>query len=196
MWVIVPERLRRPVCLLALGALLVAGYLMRGKLTTAEAPDGIISLELAGDAETAEKIINSWRALPEGMRHAEQNIVLDLFLFIPAYSTFIGLACLLAERNFRKGKFGAALGLPWIGTILAWGLTLAALLDIIETLSLWAILRGPIETRLLAIAKWCAIVKFALVFAGLAYTLVGLGYVVIGFVAKIVGRGKVPVSRM
>jgi hypothetical protein len=195
MWVVVPERLRRPVCLAALVALMVATYLMRGKLTTPEAPDGIISLEVAGNSETAEKIINSWRALPEGMRHAEQNILLDLFLFIPAYSTFIGLACLLAERNFQKGKFGAALGLPWIGTILAWGLILAALLDIIETLSLWAVLRGPIEERLLAIAKSCAIVKFALIFAGLAYMLVGLGHAVSSFAAKVVGRGSIPVSR-
>ena len=196
MWVVIPEWLRRPVCLAALVALMVATYLMRGKLTTPEAPDGIISLELAGNAETAEKIINSWRALPEGMRHAEQNILFDLFLFIPAYSTSIGLACLLVERNFQKGKFGTALGLPWIGTILAWGLTLAALLDIIETLSLWAVLRGPIEGRLLEIARSCAIVKFALVFAGVAYTLVGLGHALSGFAAKMVGRGRVPASRM
>jgi hypothetical protein len=194
MWVIVPEPLRLPLCVVALVALGVAFYLMSGKLTTNDAPHGIISLEVAGNTEKADKIIKSWQALPEGMRHAEQDILLDLFLFIPAYSTFIGLGCLLVERAFQKTEFGASLGLPWIGTVLAWCLTLAALLDIIETLSLWAVLRGPIELRWLVVAQWCAMVKFALIFAGLAYVLVGLAYVTFDFVTRVLGWRKEPVS--
>jgi hypothetical protein len=51
---------------------------------------------------------------------------------------------------------------------------LAAVLDAVENLALVIILFGVVESPYPEIAKWCAVIKFIIVFMGIMYGLIGL----------------------
>jgi hypothetical protein len=65
-------------------------------LTTAAAPRGIVSLELAGDLEQGNRILTAWST--EGKVYAALSLGLD-YLFLIVYAAFISLACVLIARN-------------------------------------------------------------------------------------------------
>jgi hypothetical protein len=135
-------------------------------LTTDAAPQGIISFEFAGDVPAAQQIVDSWDAQARG--HAGFNLGFD-FLFLVLYSTTIAFACAWIAGSFQGGlKSLAAAGL-----LLAWGQWLAALLDAVENTGLLIILLDAPAAPWPQIARWCALVKFALVILGLVYALLG-----------------------
>lgn len=131
------------------------------------APSGIISYELAGSMQNAQAIIASW---DEPARlHASFSLGLD-FLFLVVYSSAIGMGCLLAGKSLSRRNWPlVALGVP-----LAWGLWLAAFADAVENIALTLILFGNPAEWLAPLAWWSAIIKFALIFVGLVYALLGL----------------------
>ena len=135
-------------------------------LTSSAAPSGIVSFELAGDITLARQIIQSW---DESARlYAAFSLGLD-FLYLVLYSTTIGLGCIWVAAVSRARQW------PWagIGSPLAWGLWLAALLDAIENVALTlALLSVPVEPWP-QIARGCAIGKFTLIVVGLVYVLFG-----------------------
>lgn len=136
-------------------------------LETDAAPYGIISFELAGDAAASRNIIASW---DETARiHAAFSLGLD-YLFLVVYSTTIGLACIWTVDVLESNSWRLA----GIGITLAWGLWFAALLDGIENTGLiWILFGGSAQYWAFA-ARWCALVKFGLIFAGLTYAFLGL----------------------
>lgn len=157
-----------PVLLLTLALMVVLGRADEA-LRTPEAPFGILSFELAGDAASAGRMVASWDA---GARAwAAFSLGID-FLFPLAYSTAIAFACLWAGR---------VLGMTGLAAGLAWGQWLAAALDYGENVGLVRILLLGAGDPWPAIARACAIPKFALVAAGLVFVLIGA-------VARLAGR--------
>ncbi len=133
-------------------------------LQTPTAPRGIISYEFAGTTERAAAILAGW---DENARlHAGFSLGLD-YLFMPLYAMTIALGCLWAAERWRRRPLTA------LGTLLAWGVWLAAVFDVVENLALWRLLSGTQTDPWPGIAWWCALLKFALVGGGLVYILVG-----------------------
>lgn len=161
----VPERGRLPAFLALLLLTLSVGLTMPSPPKTPEAPRGIVSLELAGNVQKVRDILASWG---EGGRHrALCNVLLD-FLFLACYSTAIGAACVWGPGPFR-GRPGAVME-----TVLAWGQWTAAFLDAVENVALLRVLLGrTVEEPWPRVALLCAIPKFVLVVAGLAYAAAG-----------------------
>ena len=137
---------------------------IEAELRTPECPQGIVSFELAGDETTAEEIIASWDARARLV--AAFGLGID-YLFLVVYSTTIALGCVWAA-----GVLGAVSpALAALGMLLAWGQWLAAVLDAIENVALWTLLRDGVRPPWPAVAWWCAAPKFALVVAGILFTL-------------------------
>jgi hypothetical protein len=132
-------------------------------LQTEAAPNGIISFELAGTPEKANRILSSWDS------HANLFAAFGLgfdYLFMLVYAFSICLASLMVSRK-HTGWF-SSLG-AWIG----WSAFFAAFMDAIENFALWNMLaRGSISSWP-AIASWCASIKFIILICGIVYGLVG-----------------------
>jgi len=126
-------------------------------------PD-IVQFEL-----NAEQVIKFWDEVAR--IRAAFSLGLD-FLFLVIYSNTIALACIGAAKVLQARQ----LPLVTVGTLLAWGQWLAALLDGVENIALVNILFSSVITPWSQLAKWCAISKFSLVILGLLY--VGIGIVV------------------
>jgi hypothetical protein len=152
-----------------LGMSLIMTLLFRvtgAPLNTDAAPLGVVSFELAGSAPRAEAILTSWDA--EAQKFAAFGLGLD-FLYIAVYVLGIGLGCLLASGALLTRKWPLAS----YGIILAWGLVLAGLLDVIENVALLVILFGGAASPWPQIAAVCAGPKFLLVFLGLVFVFFG-----------------------
>jgi hypothetical protein len=151
--------------LFGLTLLLVVGMQVTGKpLITTAAPGGIVSFELVGNFSGSQSIVQSWQGLTR--LYAGLNMGLD-FLFLALYSLTIALGChLMAER----------LPAAWqqTGIWLGYGVLVAALLDIVENLSLINILLGSRNELLPQLARWCALPKFVLILLALVYLLAGI----------------------
>jgi hypothetical protein len=165
----IQARQRRPffALLLILTLMVIIGMqAVSGPLTTAAAPSGIVSYELAGGVATARAILDSWDA---GVRvRVGLNLGLD-YLFLVLYSTSIACACAWIAGALRE----RLRPLASVGALLAWGGWLAALLDAVENGALLTMLLDAPAQPWPGVAWWCAVVKFALVLLGLLFVLVG-----------------------
>ncbi|MCK5310667.1 MAG: hypothetical protein KAJ62_01065 [Desulfobacteraceae bacterium] len=135
-------------------------------LKTEAAPNGIVSYEFAGTLPVAQSMIKSWGE--HGQIYAGLSLGLD-YLFLIVYACAIGLGCVLIGQKLSE-KFILA---ESIGTIIAWGLIIAALLDAVENYALIKILLGSVQEFWLTIAWFCAAPKFVLVGLGLIYLIFG-----------------------
>jgi len=132
-----------------------------GPLKTPASPQGIVSYELAGNAQTAEAILRSWDA--NARLHAALSLGID-YLYMLAYAGLLALAALSA-RAHASGMMRRA------GELAAWGMGLAALSDATENYFLWQMLsRGPAESPA-SIARTAALLKFALILLTILYIL-------------------------
>jgi hypothetical protein len=148
-------------------AMMVIFQVLDAPLQTPAAPMGIVSLELAGSVPAVQEILASWDV--PAQLHATLGLGLD-YLFMPIYSTAIGLGCIwAADILHRRGWL-----LSRLGQVLAWALWLAALCDATENIALTTIMFGTVEVPWPQVSATCATVKFALIAAGLAYALYGL----------------------
>lgn len=124
--------------------------------------DGVVAFELAGDVESADKLLTSWGEA--------QLIVLGFslgfdFLFILAYGTLMTLACLWASDVLDGGsRWRSRLG--WSIVVMQVG---AAICDIAENGALMKQLLSDPVSPWPEIAFWCASVKFCALLLGLAY---------------------------
>jgi hypothetical protein len=142
------------------------------KLITVDAPRGIISFELAGSIEKAEKILKEWG--PQGKAYATLSLGLD-YLFLIVYALFIALACVRITRHLKlRFSFVAAWGFG-----LGWAQFSAALLDVIENFALINLAFDSQRESWPIIARWCALVKFGIVGTGLVYILTGTLFIFI-----------------
>ena len=154
---------RKPIFLsLTALTLVVMGVLNAtgGPLKTPAAPQGIVSFELAGDGPSAQAILDCWDC--QARAHAGFGLAC------------VWVACVLPSR-YRP--------LAAVGLTLAWGQWLAALLDVVENVALLVILLDSPVAPWPQVALWCAVPKFALVF-------LGLGYVALGAVVRLVGSHR------
>ena len=127
----------------------------------------IVPFEVAGDAETVDRIIDDWG--PAGVRAARLQTRMDMgYLVSYGVATTAGCA-LVAEAARAAGRPGLAR----LGALLGWGTVVAAGCDAVENASLLAELDGA-RGRLPALARRCALVKFGLVLPAVAYALTGL----------------------
>jgi hypothetical protein len=97
-------------------------------LFTSAAPQGVVSLELAGSVEKAQQIIASWDKTARLM--AAFGLGLD-YLFMVVYPLTIGLACIWAADILRCHHWPLAA----LGSWFAQGSWLAALLDAREEIA-------------------------------------------------------------
>lgn len=134
------------------------------------APNGIISLEFAGDSARAKAIVAAWRN--KGVLQNAKKVQWLDFLYIVAYSTMLSFACIWSTKLLLN--FDSA----WLGTgiILAWGQWLAALLDVIENLALFPFLYRDVHDKAVwaKVAAFCAALKFSLIITGLLYVVISL----------------------
>jgi hypothetical protein len=173
----IPENGRKSLflILLALAILIVLVFqVLDIPLRTEAAPAGMVSFELAGSTARAARILASWGTLNElGSFSAYQPLIIMAvfglgldYLFMPVYAAAASLAILMVTRNQAGGFAKAA---PWFG----WAPLAAAMFDALENFSLMRLLLGDLRGPWAGIAAACAIVKFALVGAGILYALAG-----------------------
>lgn len=166
-WLPIPVQTRAFIALLILTIVVLIGLAaLDGPLRKEHAPCGIISLELVGNLSGAQNILKEWGET--GKVYAGLSLVLD-YLFIVTYSNCIALACLLTARCLARRTVFPFL----VGLALVWAQYGAALLDALENYALIRLLLDPQREIWPALAKWCAIPKFAIVITGLAFVLVG-----------------------
>lgn len=155
-----PSQTKKALVLLVAGTLLVMlalGMVDRG-LKTEAAPLGIVSFEMVWSATGAQHIIDQWDEAARIL--AGFSLGLD-YLFLPLYSTTIALFLLWKGRGrFVRG--------------LAWAQWVAALLDAVENLCLLLLLTSRLSDELARTATLAAIVKFAIVIAGILVALFSL----------------------
>ena len=173
----IDERRRGP----AFGALIILTLLMMGVLTalTQSLRDrgkvrflgreygGIVGLELAGEADDARELIGSWEETDRAA--AAASVGLD-YPFILLYSSTLGLGCLMAGDRLRASGWPLAGAGRW----LAWGQSVAGILDAVENVALLAMLIGAVASPWPRLAQVCAVPKFLLVAAGIVYGAAGL----------------------
>ncbi len=129
-------------------------------------PPGVVAFEVAGNLGTAQAILGSWNA--QARLLVAFGLGID-YLYMVAYSTTIGLACIWAARTLRASTWPLA----GLGALLAWGLWVAALSDATENVGLLAQLVNGGSQGWAQLSAACATVKFLLVIAGLIYAAYG-----------------------
>jgi hypothetical protein len=165
-------RLRRGLAgsLLVATAACAAGVVfVDAHLRTAACPNGIVQLELARDPFAIHAILASWSERPDTNLWVAFGLGLD-YLFLCLYGSLLALGCATVADRFGPAR-PAAYG---FGLSLAWGQWVASLADGIENAALFRILLRDPEPSLGVIASSFALLKFALVGAGIAYVLAGL----------------------
>jgi len=110
------------------------------------------ALEWVREPDRAAAIVGAYHAHEGGVRVVLCGVLIDSFLFVPAYASFLAIACFWAART---------LAAPWStsGLILGWGAITAGALDLIENAGIlvevalkWSF-AAPI-TNLACLAKW------------------------------------------
>jgi hypothetical protein len=124
----------------------------------------IVDLELAGSVERANEAITG-----ADLGAVRSAIYLD-FAFLFFYGLALSTGSLWARRQF-KGGVGSRLGIP-----VATAAVVAAVLDIVENLSMLGYLNGWADwSGWIPLARVVAIPKFLLVLISITYVLIGVG---------------------
>ena len=148
-------------------------------LKTVAAPNGIVSFELAGGIEQSQKILSSWDH--QARLSAIQSLVAD-YMFLIAYSFFFAFLIWSLSKYFIEKRKDS---LVKIGIILGWLQFVAAIFDSFENYFLLRIIFGSQNPAYPEYAFYFALLKFLII-------LLGLGYIVLGLVARFNSDKKVP----
>jgi hypothetical protein len=157
--------------------LVLARGFVRYELASVATPSGILDLELAGNAQSAGRMMTAWR-LRGLLVRARPNLWLDM-AWIPCYVATMLFGCLLAARAF-PGE------LALLGWIIAAGQVLAGVLDYVENFALLRALRvfeqqpEQLNDRLLGVAAGCARLKLRLLTIGAVYSALGWSLYLLG----------------
>ncbi|MHB1539253.1 MAG: hypothetical protein ACYCUM_14180 [Solirubrobacteraceae bacterium] len=148
---------------------------------------GIIAFELAGTDQRATRIMRRWG--DDGRAAARRSLILD-YPFLIAYAPLQALACNAVSEKMRRRRQRklAAAGAP-----VAWAQLAAGGFDATENAALLMTLAkhdrpAPVDGRLPAVARACAITKFSLLTAGWAYCL-------LAFATRRTSRSSTPPTR-
>jgi len=151
---------------LTLGIFLVISKIDK-PLQNSQAPNGIVSFELAKNINKSHDIVSSWDS--QTKLYAAFSLGID-YLFLLSYSLFFALIIFkIASALKTKYKLLAMLGI-----FLAWAQFLAALFDALENFFLSQLLFGSTRLWFSGYAYVLASTKFWLILAGLVYILLGL----------------------
>jgi hypothetical protein len=135
-------------------------------IRTDAAPNGQVSLQMAGSAEAATRIVGSWQA--EGVMHKIGLSVGFDYVFMVAYGLALAAGCAaLAVRCRVRNRSGLA----GLGAAAAWGVWIAAGLDAVENALMVPILSDPGSGAPGAV-KAFALGKFALLIAAVVFLVV------------------------
>lgn len=127
----------------------------------------IVPFELAGDAATVDRMMADWG--PEGVRAAQVQTRMDMgYLVLYALSVASGCSTVAAAARRDDRPVVAR-----TGDLLGWAALVAAACDAVENASMLAELSGA-RGRLPALARRCALVKFALIAPAVLYSVGGL----------------------
>lgn len=163
----ISDSTRKPVffALLAWTLVLFAIFqVLNTPLITSAAPGGIVSHQFAWTPEKAQAILSSW----EGRANLFAAFCLGFdYLFMPSYALTVALGTLLAAGR-RSGW------LARLGTWAAYGVFTAAVFDALENFGqVQQLLNGFITAPLTHFVGMCAYIKFAILFLGILYSVVG-----------------------
>lgn len=136
-------------------------------MVTDSAPLGLTSLQLSWNSENARRILESWSAQ---MRVAVGAAVGLSFLHIFAYPTALAFTCLLARHVFQLSSWSLAR----YGRQLAQAQMAVLALELVKTLSLLMMIAQAPDAPWPQLATISATLKYPLVVAGVAYSLLGL----------------------
>ena len=134
-------------------------------LETAASPRGIIDFELAGTEARAAEILAAWDERAREAARAQTRA--DDFLYIPVYVLALSAAAGAVATRVRSRT------LARLGVALAWAMFPAGLFDLVENRQMMAELESGADGELAELARTMAQIKFAIVYATLAYALVG-----------------------
>ncbi len=146
--------------------LIIISYL-DSPLKTIEAPDGIVSFELAKSFENAQKIISSWNA--NAKSYAFKSLVVD-YLFLVSYSLFFAFLIFKLSKSLLDKNFSR---FARIGIVLGWLQFLAAISDALENYFLLRQLLGSQNQMFPQFAFYFALIKFTIIFLGIVYLITG-----------------------
>ena len=134
-------------------------------LTTPTSPHGIIDFELAGSEARAAEILAAW---DERAREAARvQTRADDFLYIPVYVLALSAAAGAVATRVRSRS------LARLGIALAFAMFAAGAFDLVENRQMMAQLATGADADYARLARTMAQLKFAVVYATLAYTLLG-----------------------
>ncbi|MFM7358171.1 MAG: hypothetical protein ACKO1T_06285 [Sediminibacterium sp.] len=131
-------------------------------LITSTSPRGIVDLELAETPTRVNELISVWNKTI-----VINNILID-FLFIPAYALFLSLICLQLAKRFKVQFLSNA------GLLIARGIWLAAILDLVENSLMLVSMNGMNSIYICQLTRWVALVKFCWVGLAILYLIVYL----------------------
>jgi hypothetical protein len=132
-------------------------------LQNSYAPSGIVSFELAGNAQNAAHMVYSWS--PEAWLNASFGLGID-YLFMPVYAFALAFGTLLAAGKHTGW-------LRSLGAVAGYGAFVAAAFDAVENFALFQVLGGAFDSAYPSVAAVCATIKFSLILLGLLYALTG-----------------------
>lgn len=137
---------------------------MDGSLANEIAPNGIVSFELAGNAQSAGEILDSWDSTAHSIAMLVQGVD---YLYLVVYPLWFAMACWLISRR---------LGPAWqrSGIVCAWLVLLAAPFDAIENYALIVqLFHGP-DDGMALLARWMAIPKFGVLLLAVLFLLIAV----------------------
>jgi hypothetical protein len=128
---------------------------------------GIVSFELAGTPEAAQRITAAWGTA--GVEAALFNIRID-FLYLVAYGVALSLGCAVARVWWQR----RSAPLAQLGALLTYAMLIAACSDACENTLMLRAISEPTKALWPQLARVFALVKFALLAVGLLYILGGM----------------------
>jgi hypothetical protein len=150
-----PPNLRKPFFYFFL-ALTLSTFVVFRFLDEPLQPNGIVSFELAGNADSAQRMVDSWDA--DARLFAAFGLGFD-YLFMPIYALALSLGLLLA-RGQNPSRYHS------FANLMGWGALAAALFDAVENYALWHTLTQNAISPYPQLAATCAVIKFALLILG------------------------------
>jgi hypothetical protein len=162
---LVPAGMRWWLVVISIVLFLTANCFMKKLVGTVQPPP--LCLQFAWGEVGASQILEKWSEADK--RAVRLNLALD-FVFIAIYVTGIALACGLAANALDAARWPGGGGK---GSIFAWALIIAGLLDAVENGAQLLMLAGSRTQPWPALASVCASLKFFLAGVALLYALYG-----------------------
>ena len=122
-------------------------------------PCGVVSFEVAGDVDSAQRMVNSLKANEQALLSITFGLGFD-YLFMPVYALALSLGLLLARGEHLSRYYSLA-------NFMGWGAFAATLFDATENYALWHTLTLNAVSPYPQLAAVCATIKFGLLIVGL-----------------------------